>query len=255
MRNSIFKVVLAWLVTIYFLPLFALMLLTFHVIHYVASLISLAALERAIMWLNKTSLCLLRLVGTRITLLNEHPLPSDRPLIVVSNHQSLFDVPLLTVLFQKHNPKFIAKKELTRWIPAVSFDLRNGCYAVIDRSDRSGAVTEIQRFAKVASERNLAVCIFPEGTRARDGVLKPFKSAGFMTLAQALPNALIVPVALHGSWEITYNKLFPVGVGARIVVRTLPPRPAAGVGKDVVEEIRQEIEQANAPERDAPASP
>ena len=81
----------------------------------------------------------------------------------------------------------------------------------------------IRKFGKRVEEHRYAACIFPEGTRARDGVVKEFNAAGLLALMRAAPSAVIVPVAIDGSWELMRYSMRPVPFGVRVRCRVLAP--------------------------------
>ena len=169
----------------------------------------------------------LRVAGTRFEVERSPLLPRGGPYLYVSNHQSMFDIPLLGALLFREYPKYISKRELARrWIPSVSYNLRRGGNALIDRGDRASAVEEIRRMgaAEVAG-RGVSAVIFPEGTRARTGVLGPFKWPGLAALMESAPQAPIVPVAIDGSWLVVSRGLLPVPFGTRIRIRFGDPVP------------------------------
>jgi 1-acyl-sn-glycerol-3-phosphate acyltransferase len=170
----------------------------------------------------------LRVLGTRITVTFETPLPTQTTLIVISNHQSVFDIPLLMWYLRRTSPIFVAKKELEKWIPSVSCTLRTNGSVLIDRADAAQAVTEIRRLGDFINEKKIAACIFPEGTRSRDGVVKRFKSAGVRALLEQCPEATVVPVAISGAWQLVQHKFFPVPVGVRVYLDVLSPLARTG---------------------------
>ena len=135
------------------------------------------------------------------------------PYILVSNHQSLFDVAMLGGLMLTNFPKYVAKKELSRGIPCVSYHLRRGGNAIIDRDNRGQALVAIRALGKQAEARGVSAVIYPEGTRARDGVLKPFKRGGMPELLEAAPNLPVVPVAIDGSWKLVRTDWDPCRSG------------------------------------------
>ena len=139
--------------------------------------------------------------------------------IVVSNHQSMFDVPIFGGLLFSNYPKYISKRELGRWLPSVSFNLTHGGNALIDRNDPRQAREAIRELGEAAERRNVAVVIFPEGSRSRDGQLRPFKLGGLSELIAAAPSLPIIPTTIDGSWELLRYKLFPVPFGTRVRVR------------------------------------
>ena len=182
MRNAI-----SWLLTPLHLASFMAVLLIFHVAQVLALPFGYAAHKRVVDYLNLGVLASLKIIGTRIVFSCEHALPADVPLVIVANHQSMYDIPMLGWVFRNHHPKFVAKIELARGLPSISYNLRHGGSVLIDRSDARGAMRAIQKFGKVVEEHRYAACIFPEGTRARDGVMKEFNLAGLLTLIRATP--------------------------------------------------------------------
>lgn len=148
------------------------------------------------------------------------------PKIIISNHQSLMDIAILNVVFKKLNVRFISKRELAKFLPFVSYNLRKMPHCLIDRGDRRQALSTIQNFAanlKANLEDSPAISIFPEGTRARDGKIKAFKPGGFIALLNGLEEALLIPVAISGSFSLAEHKLMPVPFGVAVDVRVLEP--------------------------------
>lgn len=91
------------------------------------------------------------------------------------------------------------------------------------------------------------VCIFPEGTRARDGNMKEFKPAGVLTLLKVMPTALIVPVAITGAWELLRWNFIPVPWGRRITYTMLAPvEPSSMPTSDLVPYLEKLIREASA---------
>ncbi len=145
-----------------------------------------------------------------ISFKNTYQLPKDRPIIFVANHQSMYDIPSLIWFLRKHHPKFISKIELTKGIPSISFNLKSGGGANIDRKDSKQAIGEIIKLGRRMKEHNWSTVIFAEGTRAKDGKMKPFQVGGIATLLKIVPTAIIVPVAIENSWKIVRNGTYPL---------------------------------------------
>jgi 1-acyl-sn-glycerol-3-phosphate acyltransferase len=155
----------------------------------------------------------LLVLGATCTFHNEHELPSDRPLILVANHQSLYDIPAIFWYLRKHHIKFVAKKELGKGIPSISFNLRHGGSVMIDRKDQRQALPALKKFAEYIGEHNYAAVIFPEGTRSRDGQPKRFAPNGVKMLLKYAPNAVIVPITINNSWRLYEFGKYPMSVG------------------------------------------
>jgi 1-acyl-sn-glycerol-3-phosphate acyltransferase len=66
--------------------------------------------------------------------------------------------------------------------------------------------------------RGVSAVIFPEGTRARGGVLGPFRPQGTFALMAAAPHAPVVPIAIDNAWRLLQHGLRPVPFGTRVRV-------------------------------------
>lgn len=165
------------------------------------------------------NLCLVRtthLLGTRYQIKGFENIPDKKPLIIVSNHQSLYDIPPYIWFLRKCHPKFISKKELGKGIPSVSYNLRHGGSALIDRKDPKQALPEIKKVAEYINSNNYSVVIFPEGTRSKTGAPKPFSVNGLKMLYKFAPDAYFLPVTINNSWKMTRYGQFPLGLGNNI---------------------------------------
>lgn len=180
-------------------------------------------------------------LGNSITFVNQQDLPADRPIIFVANHQSMYDIPGIIWFLKKHHVKFISKIELTKGIPSISFNLKYGGGANINRKDSKQAVSEIIKLGRRMKENNWSAMIFAEGTRAKDGLMKPFHVGGIATLLKAAPDSLIVPIAIENSWKIVQYGAFPPSCGEKIRWTVLPPVPTEGLNP---EELTLAAEQA-----------
>ena len=121
--------------------------------------------------------------------------------MILSNHQSLADIPILAYVFSERIVGFVAKRELGRGLPSVSITLRKGKHALINRKgDFSSARRELVKLARYSHE-NVCPVVFPEGTRSRSGEVGAFHSAAVRTILdeQQMP---IVSVAVDGGHRI-----------------------------------------------------
>lgn len=224
-----------WIFTIPYITIFFAILLIFHIPLMLARLVSQKFLRKILYLMNVCILTNLKIsAGVRYYLKFSATLPTDRPLIIVSNHQSMYDIPLHIVHLKKHTPRFIAKRELAKWIPSISFALRNIHCAIIDRGDHRQALTTITELGRSIADTNGTACIFPEGTRARDGRIKRFKPAGLLALLDAAPNALLVPVAIDGMWEVLKFNFKPVPYGVKVHYSVLEPIEPNSIPRDQI---------------------
>jgi 1-acyl-sn-glycerol-3-phosphate acyltransferase len=234
--------VIDWLVTIPFLVLLVLGLVVCDPIFRVARLFGIKSAGYVA---SAFMTGLLRLVfpvnGTRTTIEKSEEVLDRTPYIIISNHQSLYEFPLFGAGLFSNIPGFISKVENGKWYPTVSFYLRNGPNALIDRKDRRGSIRAITELGRQAQKVGHSVLIYPEGTRARDGQLKDYRKAGTLALMAAAPDLAIVPVAVEGGWIAMRNNFLPVPFGTRLRMRIGDPIPrSAGEDREAI------IDQARA---------
>jgi len=243
-REQRWQRVVGWILSPLHIVLFVVILLVFHLPLVIASkLFGQAAFDRVLQLMNLALLTNMRLAGTRIKFEKRGEIPTTGPVIYVANHQSMYDIPFLVWYLRSRMPRFIAKVELQRFLPSVSFSLRHGNYLLIDRNSPKDALGLIRNHADKVREQQETVCIFPEGTRARDGALKYFKPAGLATLIERVPEATIIPICIDGSWKLVRHRLLPIPFGVTIHLRILESlKITEGVDPErVVEEIEARI--------------
>jgi len=153
----------------------------------------------------------------------------------------MYDIPPLIWFLREYYAKFISKIELTQGIPSISFNLKYGGGANIDRKDSKQAVAEILKLGERLESNNWSAVIFPEGTRSRNGKLKQFAVGGVATLLKKCPDALIVPVSIKGSWKFVQYGAFPLSFGEKMSWTVLEPIENTG---EPLEEIVMMAENA-----------
>jgi 1-acyl-sn-glycerol-3-phosphate acyltransferase len=183
----------------------------------------------------------LLILGVPVRLINKQKLPKNTSLIFVSNHQSTFDIPPFGYFFRKHHPKFVSKIELGKGIPSVSFNLRHGGAALIDRKDAKQALSTLGKFAKNINKNKWGAIIFPEGTRSRNGNPKKFSVNGLKMITKYNPDGYIVPVTINNSWKVFKYGKYPLGLGSPITITTHKPIKINSLSFD---ELMQETEKA-----------
>ncbi len=241
------KKAIAYLLTTLYYLVFGLLLVLFHPIQWLClKLFGYQAHKKSVDILNFFLTQCLLLLGTRVVFLNKHKLPTNKPLIIVANHQSMYDIPPIIWYMRKHHPKFISKKELGKGIPSVSFNLRHGGSALIDRKNPEQAITAIKNLADYAEKHCRSVVIFPEGTRSRTGKPKPFQVGGLKTLFEKMPNALVVPITINNSWKTLQYGKFPMGIGNLITFTVHKPLAVAQYNNpiELIKTVEKTITQA-----------
>jgi len=142
-------------------------------------------------------LACLRLGGASFRLSGR--IPTEEPVLVVGNHQSLLDILLIAVMSSPYTPAPVARRRYARFVPLVSPALRFVGSPIIDpRRDAKGAIETLSR-AALASHHG--ILIFPEGHRTRDGEIGPFRPSGLIAMLEArrLPVYVVVTDGLWAS--------------------------------------------------------
>lgn len=239
------KTVLSYLLTPVYLLLFGLLLLVFHPVQVVCRYLGGYKLrKKSVDVLNWLLLYSLTILGARIRFRGFEKLPLGRPLIIVSNHQSTFDIPPIVWGFRKHHPKFVSKKELGRGIPSISYNLRWGGSALIDRKNGRQSIVEISKLGKHIEHEGYSASIFPEGTRSKTGQVKRFQSPGVAALLKGAPSACIVPFVIDGNSRLMAKGYFPLGFGVKLNYTVLDPiEPAGRSAQELTDEVEQTIRQ------------
>lgn len=159
---------------------------------------------------------------TGMTVAVEGRIPAGRHL-VVANHQSAADILVLFELLHSKNLKFVVKKSLIRWIPVVSYALRDGGFGVVNFRNREESLENLEDYTHALAEWNGSPLIFPEGIRTYDESMGRFRPSGLRLLARetGLP---VLPVVIDGLRRArTTLKFFLHLPGARCRVSVLPP--------------------------------
>jgi 1-acyl-sn-glycerol-3-phosphate acyltransferase len=135
-----------------------------------------------------------RTFGLSVELVGMENLRNVRSFVLVSNHQSLFDIVAILLLIPREM-RFLAKREIKK-VPMMGFILERSENIVIDRS--SGGKT-IRR-ALAAADHGYSICVFAEGHRFSDSVVHEFnEGAAWLAIATKLP---CIPIAIAGTVEV-----------------------------------------------------
>ncbi len=235
---------LDWLGSIPFLLAFGFFLAVYDPILRVSNLLyGKPAVEknaiRLQIWLTR----ILKLCNTSITVERSDKLRDDEHYVIFANHQSMFDIPIIGCYLAANNPKYVAKAELGKWIPAISYHLNYGGNLLIARDNPKQALKAIKVYGKEAQEQGSSPSIFPEGTRSRDGRLKDFHPAGAITLIKAASNLAVVPITIENSWQLMRFNSFPVPWGTQLKLRLGDPISRETAPREIFALAHAEIDQ------------
>jgi 1-acyl-sn-glycerol-3-phosphate acyltransferase len=226
---------------------FFLVLFIFHPIQWICfRVFGYAAHKRSVDILNFFLITSYYILCNSVKFTNKQNLPLNRPMIIMANHQSLFDISPMIFFFRKYHAKFVSKMELAKGIPSISYNLQVGGGANIDRDNPRQAITELAGLGTRMKEKKWSAMIFPEGTRSKDGHVKTFQAAGVATLLKKCPEALLVPVAINNSWKVVLYGMFPLNTFIGMTFEVLEPiepngRSADELVKAVEERIREKV--------------
>lgn len=165
--------------------------------------------------------------------------PSER-YVIVSNHLSTFDIPLMFSALPTDG-RFLSKKELFR-IPLIGRAMRQVGIIEVDRQAGRSSRSIINEGVANAADRGYSLIVFPEGTRSDSGEMLPFKKGAFrIAIDTGLP---ILPVVIEGTDRISKpgSKLFHPG---HANIRVLPPITTADLtNRDNLNDLMATCEEA-----------
>lgn len=160
--------------------------------------------------------------------------------LLIANHQSLLDIPVLIYAFSVRSLRFVGKKELFRYILLVSAVFRLQRHAKIDRKrDFANTMKEIERLARMCKYNGYCPVVFPEGTRSRTGELGTFHSGAVRTILRvaAIP---VVSVAIEGGYRASRLRQFLENIHhLRYRVKVLTVYPAPKSKSDIDDVLRR----------------
>lgn len=238
---NIFLKTLSYPFTVIYYLCFGLTILIFHPIQWFCfNVFGLEAQEKSVSILNWFLLRCQNVLGTTFHVDNKANVPADQPVVIVSNHQSMWDVPPIIWYLRRHNPKFISKKELGKGIPSISYNLRHGGSVLIDRKDHEQAIEAILELTEFLKRKKRGGVIFPEGTRSRDGIPKAFKPTGLVTLFENIREGYVIPITINNSWKLQRWGMFPIQLGVKYKMQI---HPELKISDYRVDELIEKVEK------------
>lgn len=176
--------------------------------------------------------------GVRLEVIGFENVDANRSYVVVSNHLSNLDI-MVCFTAVPVPIRYLAKKELFR-IPVLAQAMRAIGMVEVDRQHRGAAtIAAVNRQSSIVIERGLSLIIYPEGTRSRDGLPRPFKKGAFtMAVDAGMP---LLPVTLVGTFE-AWRPESPWIAGGDVTVVIEPPIETTGLERSDVAELRDRVE-------------
>jgi len=155
--------------------------------------------------------------GTKVTAKGLENIPKDTPVLFVSNHRSLSDIPVAYTTLPI-TTGFIAKKEMEN-IPGLSWWMRLLNCQFIDRQNIKEGLKTILKGIELIKD-GYSIFIAPEGTRSKTEDMLPFKE-GSLKMAEKT-GCPIIPVAFSNT-DAVFEKQFPRVKRAHVIIEYCPP--------------------------------
>ena len=177
---------------------------------------------------------LLAVSGARIRWEGLEKLEKDRAYVLVANHNSYMDTPV--VLLIPLQIRFFAKQGLFR-IPLLGGHLRRAGHFPVVRENPRASLKSLTEGARLVRERGVSVVLFPEGGRSPDGLREFKEGAAYIAIKAGVP---AVPIGITGTRQV-----LPIGsIHVRphaVTVRIGDPIPTAGMKLDARGELSQTL--------------
>lgn len=165
-------------------------------------------------------------------------LPTEGPVVYVSNHQGFVDIPALCAALDTVQFGFIARENL-RQVPLYGTWMRRIRSVMIKREDPRAALRAISEGVEYIKD-GFSLLIFPEGTRAKGGPMADFK-AGSLKLATK-PGVPIIPVSINGTYQC-FEKTGVFSGNRPIGVIIHPPIETKGLSRQEEKALTAEVQQ------------
>lgn len=158
------------------------------------------------------------------------------PYVVVCNHQSTSDPPVVSTL--PWEMKWVGKASLFK-LPVVGWMMRLAGDIPIDRGDRKSRASVLVR-ARVVLENRCSVMLMPEGTRSKDGRVRQYQDGAFrLAIEMGLP---VLPIALDGTASMLPKHGWKFGQ-ADLRLHVFDPVPTEGLAVADVATLRERVRQ------------
>ncbi len=172
-------------------------------------------------------------------------IPGSAGTLVLMNHQSLLDIPLVCASVDGSYPRIVTRKRYFRWIPLISHMVRLYQYPVVDpRANSAGTRRNLDAIAHAARTSDVPLVLFPEGTRTKDGDIGRFRTSGLRLLLASRPWKVYV-VVTDGFWQRAKFKDFLAGLtdirGRMEVAGVLEWSDVESDPTDFIQEVRRRM--------------
>ncbi|UCD57046.1 MAG: 1-acyl-sn-glycerol-3-phosphate acyltransferase [Candidatus Hydrogenedentota bacterium] len=177
--------------------------------------------------------------GVRTEVTGRENIPLNGPFLIMSTHNSHFDIPVLMREVPRQF-RIVAKKSLFK-IPVFGWIMTVAGYVSVDREKKMQAFASLDKAARSVTA-GMPLLIFPEGTRSPDGSLGSFKKGGFVLATKA--KVPIVSAVIEGTYHVLPKSTWRICPGLVKVVFGTPIDTSAysyETKDSLMEEVRQSM--------------
>jgi len=157
--------------------------------------------------------------GWKIKVIGKEKIDNSKALVFVSNHQSEFDIIVVSKLCAHF--KWVSKAEVFK-VPIVGWNMKLNKYIELKRGDRK-SILQMMKDCGTALRNGSSVFIFPEGTRSSTGLMRNMASGAF-TLAQR-EKVGIQPIVVNGTKDIMHKGDWKLNFKANLSLEVLDEIP------------------------------
>ncbi len=155
--------------------------------------------------------------GWKVRTIHREKIEPGRAYVLAANHTSVADIVLLFTLFRQY--KWVSKRENFR-LPLIGWNMHLSGYVPLVRGDQASTKRMMDTCSSLL-RRGMSIMMFPEGTRSKDGQVKPFKSGAFVLARDA--NVPVLPIAIHGGHKLIPKHGKAFATHAELTVEVLEP--------------------------------
>ena len=167
----------------------------------------------------------------RIKVIGKEKIDKKKKYVIVSNHQSEFDILLASKLYTHF--KWISKESAFHY-PIIGWVMKMNKYIALKRGDKRSIVHMIKECIQNLNQGN-SIWIYPEGTRSKTGVLRSFSSGAFVIAKKAKVG--ILPVVINGTKNIQEKGAWTLNFKAKISIEVLDEIPYEEIKGKTTEEL------------------